>query len=99
MIEEHGLTNIEFLVPTRGLLGFKNEFTTITKGEGILTSAFEKYDAYKGEIEKRQVGSMIAGEGGIAMAYSLWKLQERGPIFINPGTELYGGMIIGEHLK
>jgi GTP-binding protein len=99
MMEEHGLTNIEFLVPTRGLLGFKNEFTTITKGEGILTSSFEKYDAYKWEIEKRQVGSMIAGEGGIAMAYSLWKLQERGPIFINPGTELYGGMIIGEHLK
>lgn len=99
MMEEHGLTNIEFLVPTRGLLGFKSEFTTITKGEGILTSSFEKYDTYRGDIEKRQVGSMIAGEGGTAMAYSLWKLQERGPIFIEPGTELYEWMIIGEHLK
>lgn len=99
MIDENGLTNLEFLVPTRGLLGFKNEFTTITKGEGILTSAFEKYDEYKGEIEKRLVGSMIAGESGKAMAYSLWKLQERWPIFIEPGTELYEWMIIGEHLK
>jgi GTP-binding protein len=99
MIDENGLTNLEFLVPTRGLLGFKSEFTTITKGEGILTSGFEKYDAYKGEIEKREVGSMISGEVGTAMAFSLWNLQDRGPIFIDAGTEVYEGMIIGEHLK
>jgi GTP-binding protein len=99
MIDDNGLTNLEFLIPTRGLLGFKSEFTTITKGEGILTSGFEKYDNYKGDIEKREVGSMISGEKGVAMAFSLWNLQDRGPIFIDPGTEVYEGMIIGEHLK
>nr|MDD3720256.1 translational GTPase TypA [Candidatus Gracilibacteria bacterium] len=99
MHEENGITTLEFLVPTRGLLGFKSEFITLTKGEGILTSSFEKYDAYKGDIEKREVGSMISGEAGTAMAYSLWNLQDRGPIFIDPATELYEGMIIGEHLK
>lgn len=99
MIPENGLTNIEFIVPTRGLLGFKSEFTTITKGEGILASSFEEYAPYKGIIEKREVGWMIAWEPGKAMAYSLWKLQDRGPIFIEAGTEVYEGMIIWEHLK
>ncbi|MFA5917283.1 MAG: translational GTPase TypA [Candidatus Gracilibacteria bacterium] len=99
MSEENGITSLEFFVPTRGLLGFKSEFVTLTKGEGILTSSFEKYDIYKGDIEKREVGSMISGEAGTAMGYSLWKLQERGPIFIDPAIEIYQGMIIGEHLK
>lgn len=99
MVDENGQVTLEFKVPTRGLLGFKSEFTTITKGEGILTSAFEEYAPFKGPIEKREVGSMISGERGITMAYSLWKLQERGPIFVEPATEIYDGMIIGEHLK
>lgn len=62
-------------------------------------SAFSHYEDYKGPIEKREVGSMISGVGGNAMAYSLWKLEERGPIFIDPQTEVYEGMVIGEHLK
>ncbi len=62
-------------------------------------SSFSKYDTYKGPIEKREVGSMISGFPGTAMAYSLWKLEERGPILIEPGTEVYEGMVIGEHLK
>lgn len=99
MMDENGQTSLEFKVPTRGLLGFKSEFTTLTKWEGILTSAFEEYAPYKGTIEKREVGSMISGERGVTMAYSLWKLQERWPIFVNPATEIYEGMIIGEHLK
>jgi len=99
MVDDNGQTTLEFKVPTRGLLGFKSEFITLTKGEGILTSAFEEYAPYKGNIEKREVGSMISGEKGTTMAYSLWKLQERGPIFIHPATEVYEGMIIGEHLK
>lgn len=99
MVDENGQVTLEFKVPTRGLLGFKSEFTTITKGEGILTSAFEEYAPFKWPIEKREVGSMISGERGITMAYSLWKLQERGPIFVEPATEIYDGMIIGEHLK
>lgn len=99
MMDENWQTSLEFKVPTRWLLGFKSEFTTLTKWEGILTSAFEEYAPYKGPIEKREVGSMISGERGVTMAYSLWKLQERGPIFVNPATEIYEGMIIGEHLK
>ena len=97
--ESNGLTNMEFLVPTRGLIGFKSIFVTSTKGEGIFSSLFEKYASHKGTIEKRQVGSMISGETGTAMAFSLWNLQERGPIFIHPSTEVYEGMIIGEHSK
>lgn len=99
MMDENGQVTLEFKVPTRGLLGFKSEFTTLTKGEGILTSAFEEYAPYKGPIEKREVWSMISWEKGTTMAYSLWKLQERGPIFVEPATEIYEWMIIGEHLK
>ncbi len=99
MKSERGLTNLEFMIPTRGLLGFRREFTTLTRGEGILASSFEKYAPYAGDINKREVGSMISAENGVAMTYSLWNLQDRGPIFIDPQTEIYEGMIIGEHLK
>ncbi len=99
MSEENGITSLEFFVPTRWLLWFKSEFVTLTKWEWILTSSFEKYDIYKWDIEKREVWSMISWEAWIAMGYSLWKLQERGPIFIEPATEIYEWMIIWEHLK
>lgn len=99
MKEENGITNMEFFVPTRWLLWFKWEFTTLTKWEWILTSSFEKYDIYKWDIEKREVWSMIAWEAWTAMAYSLWKLQERWPIFIDPAIQIYEWMIIWEHLK
>lgn len=99
MKTENGITSMEFEVPTRGLLGFRSIFTVDTKGEGIMYSSFSKYDEYKGAIEKREVGSMISGFPGIAMAYSLWKLEERGPMLIEPTTEVYEGMVIGEHLK
>lgn len=99
MLTENGITNMEFEVPTRGLLGFRSRFTIETKGEGIVYSSFDRYDDYKGPIEKRDVGSMISGFAGTAMAFSLWNLEDRGPILIEPGTEVYEGMIIGEHLK
>ena len=99
LFEENNIVQVEYLVPSRGLLGFKSQFTTLTKGEGILSTAFEKYDVYVGDIPKRQVGSLICGETGVAMAYSLWNLQERGPMFIEATTAVYEGMIIGEHLK
>lgn len=99
MSTENGITSMEFEIPTRGLLGFRSIFTVDTKGEGIMYSSFSKYDTYKGPIEKREVGSMISGFPGTAMAYSLWNLEDRGPILIEPGTEVYEGMIIGEHLK
>ena len=99
MLTENGVTYMEFEVPTRGLLGFRSRFIIETKGEGIIYSSFDRYDEYKGPIEKRDVGSMISGFNGTAMAFSLWNLEDRGPILIEPGTEVYEGMIIGEHLK
>jgi len=95
---ENGNTTLEFMVPTRGLLGFGSTFITMTRGRGTLYHSFDHFGPYVGEIEKRSVGSMISGETGNAMAYSLWKLQERGPLFIKPATEIYEGMIIGESL-
>ncbi|MBI5422362.1 translational GTPase TypA, partial [Candidatus Peregrinibacteria bacterium] len=94
---QNGLSNLEFEVPTRGLLGFHAVFILITRGEGIMYHSFDHFGPYKGPVDKRSVGSMISGEQGEAVAYSLWKLQERGPIFVNHGTEIYEGMIIGEH--
>ena len=99
MVEENGLVSLEFMVPTRGLLGFKSEFTTMTKGEGLISSSFEEFVPYKGAIEKRSRGSMISMENGKAMAYSLFNLQDRGTIFITPTTEVYEGMIVGESSK
>ncbi len=97
MRAENGNTMLEFEVPTRGLLGFRSIFMIITSGEGTVYHSFERFAPHKGTIDKRSVGSMISGEPGSAMAYSIWKLQERGPFFIGPQTEVYEGMIIGEH--
>lgn len=97
MQSDNGNTLLEFECPTRGLLGFRSIFLILTKGEGTFYHAFSHFAPYVGKIEKRSVGSMISGESGTAMAYSLWKLQERGPLFINPTTKVYEGMIIGEH--
>ena len=86
---------LEFLVPSRGLFGYRNEFMTDTKGEGIMASVFEKYEPFKGEIARRSTGSLIAFEAGEAVAYGIWNAQERGNMFIVPGTKVYGGMVIG----
>ncbi len=99
MIEDNGIVNLDFSVPTRWLLGFKSEFTTMTKWEGLLSSSFDKFEPYKWKIEKRAVWSMISMENGKTMAYSLFNLQERGRIFVKPATEIYEGMIIGESSK
>ncbi|MFA6917893.1 MAG: translational GTPase TypA [Candidatus Gracilibacteria bacterium] len=94
---ENGNTTMEFSIPTRGLLGFQSAFLTLTRGQGTIYHSFDHFGHYTGPITKRSVGSMISGETGSTMAYSLWKLQERGPLFIGPATEVYEGMIIGEH--
>ena len=86
---------MEFLVPSRGLFGYRNEFLTDTKGEGILASVFEKYEPFKGDISRRSTGSLIAFETGEAVAYGIWNAQERGTMFITPGTKVYGGMVVG----
>ena len=88
-------TRLEFLVPSRGLFGYRNEFLTDTKGEGIMASVFEKYEPYKGDIARRNTGSLIAFETGEAVAYGIWNAQERGAMFITPGTKVYAGMIVG----
>ena len=86
---------LEFLVPSRGLFGYRNEFLTDTKGEGILASVFEKYAPYKGEVTRRGTGSLVAFESGESVTYGLFNAQERGALFIGPGVPVYGGMVVG----
>ena len=86
---------LEFLVPSRGLFGYRNEFLTDTRGEGIMSSVLDSYAPMKGEIERRQVGSLIAFETGEACSYGLYNAQERGTLFIGPGTPVYAGMVVG----
>ena len=92
-------TKLEFLVPSRGLFGYRNEFLTDTKGEGILASIFEKYAPMKGEIQRRSTGSLVAFETGDAVTYGLFNAQERGTLFIGAGVPVYAGMIVGETPK
>ncbi len=88
---------LEFLIPARGLFGYRTEFLTDTKGEGVLSSVFHSYQPYKGDISKRTTGSLIAFETGEAVGYCLFNAQERGPLFIGPGTQVYEGMVVGEN--
>ena len=86
---------LEFLVPSRGLFGYRNEFLTDTRGEGIMSSVLDSYAPMKGEVERRQVGSLIAFETGEACSYGLFNAQERGSLFIGAGTPVYAGMVVG----
>ena len=92
-------TKATFLVPSRGLFGYRNEFLTDTKGEGILASVFEKYEPFKGEIQRRSTGSLVAFETGESVTYGLFNAQERGVLFIGPGVPVYAGMIVGFNPK
>ena len=86
---------LEFLVPSRGLFGYRSEFLTDTRGEGIMSSVLDSYAPMKGEIERRKTGSLIAFETGEACTYGLYNAQERGQLFIGPGVEVYAGMVVG----
>ena len=90
---------IEFLIPARGLFGYKSEFLTDTKGEGIMSHVFEGYQPYKGDIERRNTGSLVSFETGEAVTYGLYNAQERGQLFITAGTPVYEGMIVGASPK
>lgn len=90
---------MEFLIPSRGLFGFKSEYLTDTRGEGIINSIFFDYQPYKGEINRRESGSLIAHENGKAIVYGLFNAQERGDLFIGPGVPVYGGMVVGSNPK
>ncbi|WP_243342832.1 translational GTPase TypA [Anaerococcus sp. AGMB09787] len=94
-----GYNRLIFRIPSRGLIGYRSEFMTDTKGTGILNSEFEGYDSYKGDIEKRQVGSLIASETGISSAYGLNQAQSRGSLFVGAGEEVYEGLVVGMNAK
>jgi GTP-binding protein len=91
-----GNVRLEFSIPSRGLLGFRNEFMTDTKGNGIINTTFDGYDDYKGDIQYRKQGSLIAFETGTTITYGLFNAQERGTLFIGPGEKVYAGMIVGQ---
>ncbi len=90
-----GFTRVEFLIPSRGLIGYRGEFMTDTKGNGIINTIFEGYAPYKGDISYRQLGSLIAFETGESVTYGLFSAQDRGTLFIGPGEKVYSGMVIG----
>ena len=94
-----GFTRLEFLIPSRGLIGYRGEFMTDTKGNGILNTMFEEYGPYKGDIAYRKQGSLIAFESGETVAYGLFSAQERGTLFVGPGEKVYAGMVIGQNGK
>jgi GTP-binding protein len=94
-----GWVRLEFLVPTRGLIGFRTEFLTETRGSGILHSVFERYEPWQGEIRTRPTGSLVADRRGPTATFALLKLQERGQLFVGPGEEVYEGMVVGENAR
>ena len=94
-----GYTRLEFSIPSRGLIGYRGEFMTDTKGNGILNTIFDGYAEYKGDIAYRQTGSLIAFEAGESITYGLFNAQERGTLFIGPGVKVYSGMVIGQSPK
>jgi len=95
----HGYARLEFKIPARGLIGYRSEFLTDTKGNGIINHVFYGYEPYAGDITIRQRGSIVAWETGEAVTYGLYNAQERGTLFIGPGTKVYEGMIVGENAK
>ena len=94
-----GYTRLEFSIPARGLIGYRGEFMTDTKGNGIINTIFNGYGPYKGDIQYRKQGSLIAFEAGDAITYGLFNAQERGTLFIGPGEKVYSGMVVGQNGK
>ena len=94
-----GWVRLDFLIPARGLIGFRTEFLTETRGTGILHSVFERYEPWQGEIRTRPTGSLVADRRGPTATFALLKLQERGQLFVGPGEEVYEGMVVGENAR
>ena len=97
--DSQGRTRLEYRVPARGLIGFQGEFMNMTRGTGLMSHVFDNYAPVKGEIPERRNGVLISAEDGPAVAYALWKLQDRGRMFVSPGEMLYEGMVIGIHSR
>jgi GTP-binding protein len=94
-----GKQRLTFFAPTRGLIGYQGEFLGDTRGTGIMSRLFHGYAPYKGPIDARHTGVLISTDSGVAVAYALWNLEDRGPMFITPGTQVYQGMVIGQHTR
>src|SRR5439155_26724036 len=94
-----GWVRMEYLVPSRGLIGFRTEFLTETRGTGVLHHVFERYEPWHGELRLRPGGSLVADRRGVSTTYALLSLQERGSLFIGPGVDMYEGMIVGENVR
>jgi GTP-binding protein len=94
-----GWIRMEWLVPARGLIGFRTEFLTDTRGTGILHHVFESYEPWFGELRTRPTGSLVADRVGVATSFAMFNLQERGSLFVEPGTEVYEGMLVGENSR
>ena len=97
--DSHGRARLDYRIPARGLIGFQGEFMNLTRGTGLMSHVFDGYAPVKGEIPERRNGVLISQEDGDAVAYALWKLQERGRMFVSPGDKLYEGMVIGIHSR
>ena len=94
-----GWVRMEYLVPARGLIGFRTEFLTETRGTGILHHVFDRYEPWHGELRTRPTGSLVADRRGAATSFALLNLQERGSMFVAPGDEVYEGMVVGENAR
>ncbi len=97
--DDRGRVRLDYRIPARGLIGFQTEFMTMTRGTGVLSHVFDEYAPMKGESSDRRAGALISGDDGEAVAYALWKLQERGRMFVSPGEPVYEGMVVGIHTR
>jgi len=94
-----GMVRLEFEIPTRGLIGYNLEFTTDTKGEGIMAHVFYEYQPFKGKLPSRETGALVVAENGVCVAYALSSLEDRGTFFVAPNTKVYAGMVVGESTR
>jgi GTP-binding protein len=94
-----GRVRLDYRMPARGLIGFQSDFLTLTRGTGVMSHVFDEYGPMKPDIPERRNGVLVSAENGEAVAYALWKLQERGRMFVNPGDPVYEGMVIGLHSR
>jgi GTP-binding protein len=97
--DSRGRVRLDYRIPARGLIGFQGEFLTMTRGTGLMSHVFDDYGPFKGTMIDRRNGVLVSQDDGNAVAYALWKLQERGRMFVSPGDALYEGMIIGIHSR
>ncbi|MEI8306846.1 MAG: translational GTPase TypA [Chloroflexales bacterium] len=98
-VRDDGTVHYVYIVPTRGLLGFRQQFLTATRGQGVLNSLFYAYEPIAGEMDTRETGSLIASDSGVSTTYGMYQVQDRGTYFISPGQDIYEGMVVGQHIR